>query len=153
MQFENGNSTVLTAACQGSDQTVVSSKNKQTTVCEMPSPTLPHSAQTWTLGPCVCKCFLIAELSRNILVQPCSQKGVEWIGNHGVQIKVGNSQLHAYESKNMQHYLVRAGNRPCAFFIFHLFRPHPLFNKNKNKLQQMSSENERWIARQRSHIT
>ena len=30
----------------------------------------PHSAQTWTLGPWVCKCFLIAELSLNILVQP-----------------------------------------------------------------------------------
>lgn len=35
---------------------------------------LPHSAQTCTLGPCVCKCFLIAELSRNILLQPlCGQ--------------------------------------------------------------------------------
>lgn len=35
---------------------------------------LPHSAQTWTRGPCVCKCFLIAELSRNILLQPlCGQ--------------------------------------------------------------------------------
>ena len=35
---------------------------------------LPHSAQTWTRGPCVCRCFLMAELSRNILVQPlCGQ--------------------------------------------------------------------------------
>lgn len=31
---------------------------------------LPHSAQTCTRGPCVCRCFLIAELSRNILLQP-----------------------------------------------------------------------------------
>lgn len=34
----------------------------------------PHSAQTWTLGPWVCKCFLMAELSRNILLHPlCGQ--------------------------------------------------------------------------------
>ena len=34
----------------------------------------PHSAQTWTLGPCVCRCFLMAELSLNILLQPlCGQ--------------------------------------------------------------------------------
>ena len=31
---------------------------------------LPHSAQTCTLGPWVCKCFLIAELSLNIFVHP-----------------------------------------------------------------------------------
>lgn len=36
--------------------------------------TLPHSAQTCTRGPCVCKCFRIAELSRNIFVQPCKNK-------------------------------------------------------------------------------
>lgn len=30
----------------------------------------PHSAQTWTLGPWVWRCFRMAELSRNILVQP-----------------------------------------------------------------------------------
>lgn len=31
---------------------------------------LPHSAHTWTLGPWVWRCFLIAELSRNILLHP-----------------------------------------------------------------------------------
>lgn len=31
---------------------------------------LPHSAQTWTRGPCVCRCFRIALLSRNILAHP-----------------------------------------------------------------------------------
>ena len=36
--------------------------------------TFPHSAQTWTRGPWVCKCFRIAELSRNIFVQPWKTK-------------------------------------------------------------------------------
>lgn len=35
---------------------------------------IPHSAHTCTRGPCVCKCFRMAELSRNILLQPlCGQ--------------------------------------------------------------------------------
>jgi len=33
--------------------------------------TLPHSAHTWTLGPCVCRCFLMAAWSLNSLLQPC----------------------------------------------------------------------------------
>lgn len=37
---------------------------------ELSTNAFPHSAQTWTRGPWVCKCFLIAELSRNIFVQP-----------------------------------------------------------------------------------
>lgn len=37
---------------------------------ELSTKALPHSAQTCTRGPWVCKCFLIAELSLNILVHP-----------------------------------------------------------------------------------
>lgn len=37
---------------------------------ELSTNAFPHSAQTWTLGPWVWRCFLMAELSRNILVQP-----------------------------------------------------------------------------------
>lgn len=36
---------------------------------ELSTNALPHSAQTCTRGPCVCKCLRIAELSRNILAQ------------------------------------------------------------------------------------
>lgn len=36
---------------------------------------LPHSAHTWTRGPWVCKCFLMAELSLNIFVQPLWGQG------------------------------------------------------------------------------
>lgn len=41
---------------------------------ELSTNAFPHSAQTWTRGPCVCRCFLMAELSRNILLQPCQVK-------------------------------------------------------------------------------
>ena len=37
---------------------------------ELSTKALPHSAQTWTRGPWVWRCFRIAELSRNILEQP-----------------------------------------------------------------------------------
>ena len=40
---------------------------------ELSTNDLPHSAQTWTRGPCVCRCFRIAALSRNIFVQPCQE--------------------------------------------------------------------------------
>uniref|UniRef100_A0A182IPJ5 Uncharacterized protein n=1 Tax=Anopheles atroparvus TaxID=41427 RepID=A0A182IPJ5_ANOAO len=41
---------------------------------ELSTNDLPHSAQTWTRGPWVCKCLRMAELSRNIFVQPfCGQ--------------------------------------------------------------------------------
>ena len=41
---------------------------------ELSTKALPHSAQTWTLGPWVCRCFLMAELSLNIFVQPFEQR-------------------------------------------------------------------------------
>lgn len=41
---------------------------------ELSTNALPHSAQTWTLGPWVCRCFLMAELSLNIFVQPFKQR-------------------------------------------------------------------------------
>ena len=37
---------------------------------ELSKNAFPHSAHTWTRGPWVWRCFLIAELSRNILVHP-----------------------------------------------------------------------------------
>lgn len=37
---------------------------------ELSTNALPHSAHTCTRGPCVCRCLRIAELSRNILLQP-----------------------------------------------------------------------------------
>ena len=37
---------------------------------ELSTNAFPHSAHTWTRGPWVWRCFLIAELSRNILVHP-----------------------------------------------------------------------------------
>ena len=39
---------------------------------ELSTKALPHSAQTCTLGPCVWRCLRMAELSRNILLQPCN---------------------------------------------------------------------------------
>lgn len=41
---------------------------------ELSTNALPHSAQTCTRGPCVCRCLRIAELSRNIFVHSlCGQ--------------------------------------------------------------------------------
>ena len=37
---------------------------------ELSTKALPHSAHTCTRGPWVCRCFLMAELSLNIFVQP-----------------------------------------------------------------------------------
>ena len=60
--------------------------------------TLPHSAQTCTRGPCVCKCFRIAELSRNILVQPCkSKENQNVIQSTDVSISVKRTQT-GYQS-------------------------------------------------------
>ena len=42
---------------------------------------LPHSAQTCTRGPCVCRCFRMAELSRNILVHPLWGQAIVLIGS------------------------------------------------------------------------
>lgn len=50
---------------------------------ELSTKALPHSAQTCTRGPWVCKCFLIAELSLNILVHPWEKQDD---GNHLVCI-------------------------------------------------------------------
>lgn len=41
---------------------------------ELSTKALPHSAQTWTRGPWVCRCFRMAELSLNIFVQPFGQR-------------------------------------------------------------------------------
>ena len=38
---------------------------------ELSTNAFPHSAHTCTLGPWVCKCFLMAAVSRNNLLQPC----------------------------------------------------------------------------------
>lgn len=39
---------------------------------ELSTKALPHSAQTCTRGPWMCRCLRRAALSRNILLQPCS---------------------------------------------------------------------------------
>lgn len=74
---------------------------------------LPHSAHTWTRGPCVCRCLRIAELSRNILLQPlCGQaateRPLENQGHQGQQrdltdgpiggVLIGSSDSRAFET-------------------------------------------------------
>ena len=60
--------------------------------------TLPHSAQTCTRGPCVCKCFRIAELSRNILVQPCKSKETQNVIQYNDISKTAKRTQTGYQS-------------------------------------------------------
>ena len=59
---------------------------------------MPHSAQTCTRGPCVCKCFRIAELSRNILVQPCKSKEKQNIPQYTVIPRMAKRTQTGYQS-------------------------------------------------------
>lgn len=46
---------------------------------ELSTKAFPHSAQTCTRGPWVCRCFLMAELSLNIFVQPFKTTQVNYL--------------------------------------------------------------------------
>lgn len=58
---------------------------------ELSTNALPHSAQTCTRGPWVWRCFLMAELSLNILVQP-------WGG--GRREGVGREHMREWDSES-----------------------------------------------------
>lgn len=76
---------------------------------ELSTKALPHSAQTCTRGPWVWRCFLMAELSLNIFVQPWrSEEAVSKVLCSKVQVFSANACL-----KGAQHFLQ---------FLWHIFK-------------------------------
>lgn len=73
---------------------------------ELSTKALPHSAQTWTLGPWVCRCFLMAELSLNIFVQPFEQRE-KLSGSHckllPVMLPLNSLHLHSTTNPHPPH--------------------------------------------------
>ena len=62
---------------------------------------LLHSAHTWTRGPCVCKCFLIAELSLQKNTHSLTSTYVIWVRNR-IKMRISRKKI-LHRTKLLKH--------------------------------------------------